>query len=125
VSQTQTVARPALAVTGVVILGLVSGVGGWFLGAQGDPASADRHRFEAVVESVDDDGRYGCLEPVDPTVLEDFGGSVCGHIFLAAGMDASQGAGVRVRWFITNEPVGGGHDEEVDTFVLEPSDSPR
>jgi hypothetical protein len=121
VSQTQTVVRSALAVTGIVLVGLISGIGGWLIGAKDDPPSFHRDSFEAIVESVDDDGRYGCLEPVDPTVLENFGGSVCGHIFLAAGMDASPGTGVRVRWFTTNETVGGGYEDPVETFVLQPS----
>lgn len=121
VSQTQNVARPALAVSGIVLVGLVTGVGGWLIGDEDDPASFHHDSFEATVESVNDSGRYGCLEPVDPIVLKNFGGSVCGHIFLAAGMDASQGADVRVRWFTTNEPVGGGDGEEVETCVLEPS----
>ncbi len=121
VSQTQTVARrPALAVAGVVLFGLICGVGGWFIGADGS-APVDHDRFEATVETVDDDGRRACLAPVDPTVLESLGGSVCGQIFVAAGTDASQGARVSVRWFTTNSPAGGGDEENVETFVLEPS----
>jgi hypothetical protein len=121
VTQTQTVARSALAFTGMVLLGLICGIGGWFIGAEDGPASADHSPFEATVESVYDDGRYGCLAPVDPVVLENFGGSVCGQIFLAAGTDASQGVRVRVRWFTTNRPVVGEDEENVETFVLEPS----
>jgi hypothetical protein len=123
VSQTATVARPALAVTGIVLLGLLCAIGGWFLGAEDDPARVDHDPFEATVETVDDDGRRACLAPMDPTVLEDLGGSVCGQIFLAAGTDTSQGARVRVRWFTTSDPVGGGDEETVETFVLEPSGS--
>lgn len=107
--------------TGIVLLGLTCGIGGWFIGAEDEPASVDHAPFEARVETVDDGGRRGCLAPVDPTVLENLGGSVCGQIFLAAGTDASQGARVRVRWFTTNAPVGGGEDENVETFVLERS----
>ena len=122
VSQTQNVSRrSAFAVTGIVFLGLICGIGGWFIGAGDEPASTDHASFEATVETVDDDGRRGCLAPVNPSVLEDFGGSVCGQIFLAAGTDASQGSRVRVRWFTTDAPVGGGEDENVETFVLEPS----
>ena len=120
VSQPQTVARSALAVIGVVLLGVTCGIGGWFIGAEDDPVSVDHDPFEATVESIDDGGRRGCLTPVDQAVLEDLGGSVCGHIFLAVGTDASQGARVRVRWYTTNEPVGGGDEENVETFVLEP-----
>lgn len=115
-------ARPVLAVGGVVLLGLICGIGGWFIGAGDDPASFDHDSFEAIVESVDDDGRTGCLAPVDPTVLENLGGSVCGQIFLAAGTDASRGARVRVRWFT----MEGSEDEQsIETFVLEPSGSMR
>ena len=119
----QTVARPALAVTGAAVLGLLCGIGGWFLGADDDPARVDHDPFEAIVETVDDDGRRGCLAPVDPTALENLGGPVCGQIFLAAGTDSSKGARVRVRWFTTSAPVGGGDEETVETFVLEPSGS--
>lgn len=122
VSETQTVSRrPAIAVTGIVFLGLICGIGGWFIGAGDDPASNDHAPFEATVETVDDGGRRGCLAPVNPSVLEDFGGSVCGQILVAAGTDASQGSRVRVRWFTTFAPVGGGENETVETFVLEPS----
>ena len=121
VTQTRTVARPALVVTGAVLLGLTCGVGGWFIGAEGEPTSVDHAPFEARVETVNDDGRRGCLAPVNPTVLENLGGSVCGQIFVAAGTDTSQGARVLVRWFTTNAPVGGSEDENVETFILEPS----
>ena len=124
-SQTQTVVRPALAVIGIALVGLICGIGGWFIGAEDAPATVDHDLFEAIVETVDDDGGRGCLEPVEPTVLEDLGGSVCGQIFLAAGTVASQGARVRVRCFTTNAPVGGGEEENVETFVLEPSGPKR
>ena len=126
VSQTQNVTRrPAIAATGIGLLGLICGIGGWFIGADDGPASDDHASFEATVESVDGEGRRGCLAPVNPSVLEAFGGSVCGQIFLAAGTDASQGSRVRVRWFTTDAPVGGGENENVETFVLEPSSLSR
>jgi hypothetical protein len=110
---------PVMAVSAVALAGLVCGVGGWFLGAQDEPVSSGRPAFEAFVESVREDGREACLAPVDPTLLQDLGGSVCGQIFIAPGTDASQDARVRVRWFTT---VGEPDDQTVETFVLEPSD---
>ncbi|MCD4534059.1 hypothetical protein LRP67_08210 [Nocardioides sp. cx-169] len=120
-TQPQTVARPALVIAGFVLLGLTCGIGGWFIGAEGEPTSVEHAPFEARVESVNEGGLRGCLAPVEPTVLENLGGSVCGQIFIAAGTDTSRGARVLVRWFTTNAPVGGREDENVETFVLESS----
>lgn len=111
--------RHAPAVLAIVLVGAVCGAGGWLLGARTDPSASGRPTFQAVVESVNERGRTACLAPVDLELRRDFGGSVCGRIFVAPGTDASPEARVRVRWLTSEEGVGGQVTETVETFMLE------
>lgn len=74
--------------------------------------------MEVVIESVKADGRKACLRPVDPTVVDQVGGSVCAQIFVAPGTNASKGDRVQMRWFSTTGAEGEQPDE---AFLLSPS----
>lgn len=115
--------RPEVAAGVVALVGITCGVGGWLIGSGGDSddgpdgaATAVHRTFEATVESSADEGRTACLDPIDPTLREDFGGSVCGRVYGAAGTDVSEGARVHVEWFtLVDEET----EEPIETFVLE------
>lgn len=108
----------------IVLVGVVCGAGGWLLGSglglgDGGGVTGVRLTFEARVESSADGGLTACLDPIDPIIRRDFGGSVCGRVYWTADADTSVGARVHVEWLsLTDDQT----DEAIDTFVLEPSD---
>lgn len=94
--------RPRAATALGLVVALLAGTAlGWLVADLGEdrPYAPGQTEFDATVDSLDPDGTRGCVSPLDPTLLDRFGGPVCGRLFVSPGTQVAPARRVHVEWF--------------------------